>query len=233
MEIQNAVVLVTGSNRGIGYSIARAFVENGAAKVYAGARNPALITDPDLIPLQLDITDSAEVSAAAKLAADTTILVNNAGIFYPTHPLTGSLADAKKEMEVNYLGTWAMAQAFAPVLARNGGGAMVNMLSVASWRASTKMTGYASSKSAEWSLTNALRMALRSQGTLVTGVHCGFVDTESTKGIESVKVSLEKVTQELIKGILENSDEVLVDETARKVKASLHDDQRLLYAPGN
>ncbi|WP_326778829.1 SDR family NAD(P)-dependent oxidoreductase [Streptomyces sp. NBC_01445] len=106
-------------------------------------------------------------------ASDATIVINNAGIQAGPALLEGSLEGARRELEVNYLGAWAVSRAFAPVLAANGGGALVNMLSVASWRVNNRWPSYAASKAAEWSLTNALRVGLRQQGTLVVGVHVG------------------------------------------------------------
>jgi NAD(P)-dependent dehydrogenase (short-subunit alcohol dehydrogenase family) len=174
MEITKSVALVTGANRGIGHAFVRALVDHGAAKVYAGARDPATVADRDVIPLQLDVTKPEEITAAAAVADDVTIVVNNAGVTgEATKLLDGSFDYARQAMEVNYFGTWAISRAFAPILARNGGGALVNMLSVASWIGGTLFPGYYASKAAQWSLTQSLRQGLRDQGTLVVGVHAG------------------------------------------------------------
>lgn len=134
MNIENSTVFVTGANRGIGYALACSFIEHGAAKVYAGARDPNSITDPRLTPIKLDVTDIDDIKRSREKAADTTILVNNAGVFRAASPLNALLNNAREEIEVNYLGAWSMAQAFTPIIKQNGGGKIVNMLSVASWR---------------------------------------------------------------------------------------------------
>ncbi|MGP4019080.1 SDR family oxidoreductase [Saccharopolyspora sp. 5N708] len=229
MEIRGRVALVTGANRGIGRAFARAFVDSGA-KVYAAARQPELITDPDVVPIRLDVTDPDSIAEAAELAADASILVNNAGVALGGPALTASLDNARREMEVNYFGTWAMTQAFAPVLAANGGGAVVNMLSAGSWVALERVSGYTASKSAQWSLSNALRVALRPQGTLVLGVHCWFVDTDLAAAVEEPKIKAEDVARATIEGLLADEEEVLVDEATKRIKASLPNDLKLLYA---
>jgi NAD(P)-dependent dehydrogenase (short-subunit alcohol dehydrogenase family) len=228
MEIQNRTALVTGANRGIGRALTRALVASGA-KVYAGARQPELITDPGVIPVRLDVTDPASIAEAAALATDVEIVVNNAGTATPAPALTTALDGARREMEVNYFGTWAVTQAFAPVLARNGGGAVVNILSAASWLALEPAAGYAASKSAQWSLTNALRLALRKQGTLVVGVHVGYVDTDLSSAITEPKVQADEVAAAVIDGLSTDAEEVLVDEFSRQVKAALPNDLAQLY----
>jgi len=229
MNIDASVALVTGANRGIGRAIARALVERGA-KVYAGARNPRSITDPQLIPVGLDITDPASVAAAARDCDDVSILVNNAGISTGTSPLSGdSLDDARREIEVNYLGPLGMSRAFAPVLAVNGGGALVNILSVMSWITVPRFGNYAAAKSAAWSMTNALRVMLRDQGTLVTGVHVGYVDTDMAAAIEAPKLDPDEVARQVVEAIASGTEEVLVDPLSRQVKAALAGDLDLLY----
>ncbi|MCK2220573.1 SDR family NAD(P)-dependent oxidoreductase [Actinomadura sp. ATCC 31491] len=146
MEIKGAVALATGGNRGIGRAFARALLGHGAAKVYAGVRDPASVPDADVVPVRLDVTDEESVAAAAAVAGDVTIVINNAGVGgASTKLLEGSFDGARQAMEVNYFGTWAVSRAFAPVLARNGGGALVNMLSVASWVGQPEFPGYAAS----------------------------------------------------------------------------------------
>lgn len=149
MDIKGSVALVTGANRGIGRAFARSLVDHGAAKVYAGVRDPAGVTDQDLVPLRLDVTDHESVAAAAAAAGDVSIVINNAGIGgASTQLMDGTFDGARRAMEVNYFGTWAVSRAFAPILARNGGGALVNMLSLASWVGQPLFPGYAASKAA-------------------------------------------------------------------------------------
>jgi NAD(P)-dependent dehydrogenase (short-subunit alcohol dehydrogenase family) len=222
MEIKESVALVTGANRGIGRAFARALVDHGAAKVYAGARDPASVVDRDVIPLQLDVTSPEDVTAAAAAADDVTIVINNAGVYGPgTKLLDGGFGDAHQDMEFNYFGTWAVSRAFAPILARNGGGALVNMLSVASWGGRPGFPGYAASKAAQWSLTQSLREGLRDQGTLVVGVHAGFVDTDLATWTDAPKISPASVAEQTMQAIANDSVEVLADERTRQVKATL------------
>jgi NAD(P)-dependent dehydrogenase (short-subunit alcohol dehydrogenase family) len=222
MRINGAKALVTGANRGIGQAFTRSLLEHGAAKVYAAVRDPASISDRRLIPLRLDVTDPEQVTAAAAAAGDVSIVVNNAGVGGGPQLFDGSLDGARREMEVNFFGTWSISRAFAPVLAANGGGALVNMLSVASWRSMVAGPGYSASKSAQWSLTNALRLDLDTQGTLVVGVHCGFVDTDlSSWVVDEPKISAASVVQQAMRAVLEDQPEVLADGLARYVKAQL------------
>jgi len=234
MEIEGSVALVTGASRGIGREFVRALVARGAARVYAGVRRPEDFTEPGAEPLLLDVTNPQHIEAAAAMASDVTILVNNAGIVAGPPLMDGSLDGARQEMEVNYLAPWAMARAFAPVLAAHGGGALVNMLSVASWRANSRFPSYAASKTAEWSLTNALRMALREQGTLVVGVHVSYVDTDAIAGLDVPKLSAAEVADKTMDGIIRDEPEVLVDEIARQVRSQLSGPLDVMYpvSPG-
>jgi NAD(P)-dependent dehydrogenase (short-subunit alcohol dehydrogenase family) len=190
---------------------------------------PAGVTDPRLTPLRLDVTDPDQIAAAAKTAGDIDILINNAGVGGGTSLLEGSLDGARQAMDVNYFGTWAVTREFAPVLARNGGGAVVNMLSVASWRAMEVAPGYAASKAAQWSLTNAFRLGLAEQGTLVVGVHSGFVDTDLSSWTDAPKISAASVAEQTMDALLNNAEEVLADDATRKVRAALSGDIRGLY----
>ncbi|MFF4113381.1 SDR family oxidoreductase [Streptomyces sp. NPDC001714] len=232
MKIEGSVALVTGANRGIGLAFCRALLARGAVKVYAGVRRPENFTEPGLEPLRLDVTDSEQIAAAARTASDATIVINNAGIQAGPGLLEGSLDGARQELEVNYLGTWAVSRAFAPVLAANGGGALVNMLSVASWRSTWRFPSYAASKAAQWSVTNALRVALREQGTLVVGVHVGWVDTDATVAVDEPKTDAAEVAAQTMEAIARDEPEVLVDETARRVRAALSGPLDLLYPTG-
>jgi NAD(P)-dependent dehydrogenase (short-subunit alcohol dehydrogenase family) len=222
MRINGQTALVTGANRGIGAALSQALLDRGAAKVYAAVRNPETVTDPRLTPLRLDVTDPREVAAAAEAAQDVTIVINNAGqTSGGTRLLDGDLDGARRAMEVNFYGTWSVSRAFAPVLAAHGGGALVNVLSAASWWAIEGAPGYSASKAAQWSLTNALRQGLRKQGTQVLGVHCAFVDTDLSAGVDAPKLSADEVAEHTLRALEDDADEVLIDEFTRKTRAAL------------
>ena len=222
MKLQDATVLVTGANRGIGLAFAEAALARGARKVYAGVRNPSSNTTPDLIPVKLDVTSDEDVARAARTCSDVTLVINNAGIAQQGGLLEpGASEAAHAQFDTNVFGIVRMTQAFAPVLARNGGGAFLNVLSAASWINSGAMTAYAASKAAAWSLTNGLRNELRRQGTQVLGLHVGFVDTDLARGLEVAKVTPQSVAAAAFDALESGASEVLADERARTVKRGL------------
>jgi NAD(P)-dependent dehydrogenase (short-subunit alcohol dehydrogenase family) len=230
--IDGITALVTGANRGLGKAFTQVLLERGAAKVYAGARDSGTVemTDARIVPVRLDITNSANVTAAVRDCTDVTLVINNAGAMLQTPFLSApDLSAARTEMETNYFGTLAMARAFAPVLAAAGGGALVNILSVVSWLASPFNASYCASKSAEWALTNALRVELRGQGTLVVGVHAGFIDTDMAATVEDSKISPREVAAQTLDAVEKGRPEVLTDDWTRHVKDSVATDQASLY----
>ena len=185
MKVEGAAALVTGANRGLGAAIAQALLDAGA-KVYGAARDPATITNRGLIAVPLDVTDGDDIAIAARTCRDVSIVVNNAGILRSAASLAeGAVDAARAEMETNFFGSMRMARAFAPVLRRNGGGALVNMLSVLSFMSVPQGATYSASKAAAWSLTNSLRIELRRQGTLVVAVHAGYIDTDMAAGVSA------------------------------------------------
>ena len=229
MNIQDSTVLVTGANRGIGKAFADALLDRGAAKVYAAVRDVATVTDPRLVPIQVDVTDPNRIAAVARELADVQVVVNNAGILHLGFPLNASLDVARLELETNYLSLVSMTQAFAPVLERNGGGAFVNVLSAFSWVATPLITTYCASKAAAWSFTNAARIELGRQGTHVVGVYVGGVDTDMTAAIDVEKVPPAIVAASALDALEANEPEAVVDDYSRAVKAGLSDDQGALY----
>lgn len=229
MKVQGSVALVTGANRGIGKAITEELLARGAAKVYAAVRDPSTVTDSRLVAVQLDVTDSARFAQVAQQLTDVTLVVNNAGIGRPGLPLQASLEDARAELETNYLSVIASTQAFAPVLAANGGGAFINVLSALSWITVPFLATYSPSKSAAWSFTNAARMQLKKQHTEVVGVHVNFVDTDLTAGLDIPKVAPSDVASSALDALEAGQPEALVDEFTRTVKNALPDDHNLLY----
>jgi|EP01030_Chromulinospumella_sphaerica_P000939 NAD(P)-dependent dehydrogenase (short-subunit alcohol dehydrogenase family) len=219
MKIENSVALVTGANRGIGLAFAHELLNRGARKVYAAARDPASITLPGVHALRLDVNRPEEVASAVAQAGDVTLLINNAGIAQPG----GFLADDSEEVarrifETNFFSMLRMSKAFAPVLKGNGGGALLNVLSVASWVNGGELAAYSASKSAAWSLTNSLRNELLAQQTQVLGLHMAYVDTDLTRGFDVPKTSSEKIVQRALDGLEAGLDEVLADELTVIVK---------------
>lgn len=219
MKLDNAVALVTGANRGIGLAFTRALIARGARKVYAAARDPASVPSlPGVEPLALDVTRPEDVAAAVARAGDVTLLVNNAGI-----GAVGGFLDAdseqiaRRQFEVNFYGMLRMSQAFAPVLAAHGGGALLNVLSVAAWANTGMLASYSASKSAAWSLTNALRHELAAQHTQVMALHMAFVDTDLVRSIDAPKTSADEIVRRALDGLEAGQDEVLADEITRQV----------------
>jgi NAD(P)-dependent dehydrogenase (short-subunit alcohol dehydrogenase family) len=231
-HIEGTTALVTGANRGLGKAFVQALLDRGAAKVYAGARNPGTVdvTDARVVPVQLDITNLDDIAAAARDCTDVSLLINNAGAMLLRPFLSApDVSAARTEMETNYFGTLAMARAFAPVLGAAGGGSLVNMLSVVSWYAPPFNASYCASKSAQWALTNALRVELHAQGTLVVGVHAGFIDTDMAAAVDDPKISAQEVAGQTLDAIEKGQPEVLADEWTRHVKNSVATDQDSLY----
>src|SRR5215472_388142 len=225
MKVAGSVALVTGANRGLGLAFASVLVEMGAAKVYAAARNPEAVTLKGVAPLKLDVTSDEDVVAAARAAGSVNVLVNNAGIARPGGFLAdGAVEAAREQLEVNFVGPLRMARAFAPVLAKNGGGAIINVLSVASWINGPTLATYGASKSAACALTNGLRIELAQHGTQVVGLHAGFIDTDVTRNIDAPKSSPEEVVRTTLGALERGEVEVLADEITRQVHRGLSAD---------
>jgi NAD(P)-dependent dehydrogenase (short-subunit alcohol dehydrogenase family) len=228
MDISGSIALVTGANRGIGRHFATQLLERGAAKVYATARRPEQVDLEGVEVLRLDLTDAESVAAAAGAADDVTLLVNNAGIATGTN-LLGDLDKVRLEMETHYFGTLSVVRAFAPVLAAGGGGAILNVLSALSWFSYDGSNAYAAAKAAEWSLTNGIRLELAGQGTQVTGIHVGAVDTDIMAGYDGPKVDPADVVRTALDGLQDGRFEVVVDDWSAMIKATLAGDPAAFY----
>ena len=223
MNIHGRTALVTGANRGLGLAYAKALLAAGAKKVYAGARDPASVTLAGVVPVKLDVTRAADITAAAEQCRGVDILVNNAGVIGGTPLLADGGEDALRDvLAANLHGMHALSRAFAPILKANGGGAIVNMLSALSWISMPNSGAYSVSKAAAWALTNGLRVELRAQGTLVIAVHAGYIDTDMVKSVDAPKARPEDIAQAVIEAIEAGNPEVLAVDTARYVKQGLN-----------
>jgi NAD(P)-dependent dehydrogenase (short-subunit alcohol dehydrogenase family) len=229
VELNNAVVLVTGANRGIGAEFVRLLQQRGAAKIYAAARDASALGGDRVHPIQLDVTDAGQIEAVARAAGDVQILINNAGISTGTPLVTGEESSIRREMETNFYGPLLLTRAFAPILRANGGGAIVNVISALSWFSTAGGGAYAASKAAAWMLTDSTRLELASQGTHVVGVHMGLVDTDMTKGMDAPKIAPSDVAGAALDAVESGTEEVLADDWAKFVKAGLALDPQERY----
>ena len=222
MKIENSVAFVTGANRGLGRAFAKALVAGGARKVYGAARDPDAINLPGVPPVRLDVTIEDAAVAAARAASDVDLLINNAGIARGKSFLgPDSVAAARDEFEVNFFGPFLVSRAFAPVLARNGGGAIINVLSALSWVNFPTSATYSASKAAAWSLTNGLRNELRPPNTQVLALHVGYMDTDMAARIQDAKSRPEDVVKYTLETLEAGGEEALADDVSRSLKKGL------------
>ena len=219
VPVAGSIALVTGGQRGIGKAFADELLARGAAKVYVTAREPKPTDDPRLVPLALEVTDAASVAALAASIGDVTIVVNNAGAGGSGPLLTGDVDTARELFDINVFGPLRIAQLVAPILKANGGGALVDIHSALTWAAGAG--AYGATKAAFWSITNSLRVELAPQGTLVTGVHLGFTDTDLIRHIDAPKLDPRFVAAAALDGVEAGEAEVLVDDVSRHLKAAV------------
>jgi NAD(P)-dependent dehydrogenase (short-subunit alcohol dehydrogenase family) len=212
-------VLVTGANGGLGEQFVIQALERGASKVYAAARTPRKWDDARIEAIALDITDPTAVADAATLAGDVDLLINNAAIAPAGDSMSGSEEELRRIFETNFFGNLRVANAFAPVLAKHGGGTILNVLSAASWIGLS--TGYSVSKAAMWSATNGLRFQLQDQKTQVIGLLVGMIDTPMSSRWDVPKVSAASVVAQAYDGVADGAMEILADETTRGLKSML------------
>jgi NAD(P)-dependent dehydrogenase (short-subunit alcohol dehydrogenase family) len=220
MNIAESTALVTGANRGFGRHLARQLMARGAT-VYAGARHLDTVDLPGAKPIALDITDPASVEAAAAIAADVTLLINNAGSSTGSDLLEGDLDKIRLEMETHYFGTLSVVRAFAPAIAANGGGSILNVLSALSWVSFPGVGAYCAAKSAEWSMTNALRIQLADRHVRVVGLHVGYMDTDMTASVTAAKSDPADIARIAIDGLEQDRYEIVADEVSARVQSGL------------
>jgi NAD(P)-dependent dehydrogenase (short-subunit alcohol dehydrogenase family) len=225
--LQNSIVLITGANGGLGTEFVRQALDRGATRVYATARTPKAWDDPRVVALFLDVTDPASIAAAVDAAQDVSIIVNNAGATIAGGILDAPMGEVRALFETNVFGPLEVARAFAPVLARNGGGALIDIHSALSWLARGGV--YSATKAAFWSMTNSLRLALLGQGTQVVGAHLGYADTPMTVNVTAQKADPVDIVAAILDGLEAGEHEVLADETSRRVKGALSSPISALY----
>ena len=228
IDLSARTVLVTGASRGFGRALAAELLGRGAA-VYAGARNPGQVDLPGAKPTALDITDPASVAAAAQATGDVTVLINNAGSSTGSDLLAGDLDDICLEMDTHYFGTLSVVRGFAPQIAANGGGAILNILSGLSWVSFPEIGAYCAAKSAEWSLTNALRVQLAGQGIRVAGLHVGYMDTDMVRTVTAPKSDPAGIARIAVDGMAAGAYEILADNATRQAQAALAAGVSALY----
>ncbi len=238
MDINGSIALVTGANRGIGRAFVEELLKRGAAKIYVAARDTAslcdLVRDGDrrLVPLPLDVTDPDQVAAAASVASDVTLLINNAGYAAFEGALSApDMDDARREMEVNYFGPLALTRAFAPLLASSGGGAVLNMLSMLSLVTLPVAGTYSASKAAGLSLTRSLRAELAAQGTRVVGVLAVQTETDMGTKMPEPRMTPQEVVADALDAIeAGTNDDVVAGAQSRKIHEAFTADPRGLQA---
>ncbi|MFD4631136.1 SDR family oxidoreductase [Streptomyces sp. NPDC058284] len=219
VAVAGRVVVVTGGRRGLGAALVDEVLARGARKVYATARSAYTDNRPEVVTAELEVRSAESAAALAEAAADAEIVFNNAGVLLPAPLLTGDLERVTETFDVNVFGLLRVARAFAPILAANGGGALVNMHSVLSWLAGSG--AYGASKAAAWSVTNSLRLELGRQKTQVVGVHAGFIDTGMTSAFQLPKAPPTEVAARIVDGLEAEATEVLADDASATAKAAL------------
>ena len=223
----NLIALVTGANRGLGKRFAADLVARGA-KVYAAARRPETVDIPGVITVQLDITDPESVRRAAEIASDVNVVVNNAGVSTQSDLLSGAMDDIRLEMDTHYFGTLRVIRAFVPMIEGNGGGAILNVLSVLAWVHAPKFGAYAAAKAAGWAMTDALREELAPRGIHVAALHVGFMDTDMAEFVPAdQKLDPTVVAAQALDGLFAGEPEILADELTRTVRAQLSQPPRV------
>lgn len=227
MDISTSVPAVTGASRGLGRALVDALLDCRVPKVYALARDPSSVRqDPRVLPVLFDLLDPASIAAAAGSAGETTLLINNASTAAFAGPLEADPAAVRNEMAVNYDGTYATIRAFVPVLEANGGGAIVNVLSLLALASTPPMAGYSASKAAAHSLTQALRPVLAQRAITVHGVYPGGIDTDMLAGIDAPKTPPAEVASALLDGLAADQEDIFPDSNAQAMSQTWSSDPK-------
>lgn len=220
MDISTSTPVVTGAGRGLGRHLVDGLLDRGAEKVYALARDTSTVRqDRRIVPVRFDLRDVNSIAAAARRAADATVLINNASTAAFAAPLEADLAAVRTELEVNFEGLYRTIRAFVPVIETNGGGHIVNVLSLLSLASTPPMTGYSASKAAAHSLTQALRPVLAPKGITVHGVYPGGIDTDMLAGIDAPKTPAAEVAEGLLAGLAADQEDIFPDPNSQAMSA--------------
>lgn len=231
MNVEGCIALVTGGNRGLGKAIIDTLLSGGAAKVYCGTRVLKDIDNPAVVPVELDVTRPDQIERAALQCQDLTLLINNAGVLEaPALTTPEAQASLRRQIEVNAVGPLSMAQAFAPIIEKNGGGAILNILSVVSWFTPPLSPAYAASKHAALALTDGLRFSLAHRNIKVSAAYPGFIDTDMTAGLDQPKSAACDIADAIIAGLERGDDHILPDERSRQVWRALRSDPHAFVA---
>jgi NAD(P)-dependent dehydrogenase (short-subunit alcohol dehydrogenase family) len=228
MNIAGSSAFVTGANRGLGRQGAKELLARGAS-VYAGARHPDTVEVPGAKVVEIDIIDPDSVAAAAEIAHDVTLLINNAGSSTGAGLLDGELDHIRLEMDTHYFGTLSVVRSFAPKISANGGGSILNVLSALSWVSFPGVGAYCAAKAAEWSLTNALRLELAEQNIRVAGLHVGYMDTDMAATVDAPKADPADIANIALDGVAADLYEIVADDTSRYVLSTLSGGVSALY----
>jgi ABC-type oligopeptide transport system ATPase subunit/NAD(P)-dependent dehydrogenase (short-subunit alcohol dehydrogenase family) len=235
IDIAGCTALVTGANRGLGRALAQALLDAGARKVYATARDTSSLqtlaagSGGRLVTRMLDITRDDQIAAAAAACRDVDVLINNAGINRGQGLISAaSLDDAKAEVTSNYFGTLAMCRAFAPVLKANGGGAIANVLSILAKVTLPAMGSLCASKAAALRMTEGVRAELAAQGTLVTALMTGAMDTDMARDFQGPKSAPADVAATLLAQMAQGAEEVYHGQMPEWINGALKGDAKAL-----
>ena len=239
MKLKDKVILVTGANRGLGLALVEASLEAGAARVYAGARDPAQLSalvmraEGRVVPLWLDITNQGSLDAAATRARDVSALFNNAGVLASYNLLTSTAQDIAQDFATNFFGTVAATKAFMPALERAataglGRAALVNVLSVVSLSSMPALGAYSASKAAAFSITQALRADLTKLGIGVHGVFAGAIDTDMVRAMDMAKTSPRDVARAIIEGVEQGDEDIFPDPMSKALFGTWRKDPKEL-----
>jgi NAD(P)-dependent dehydrogenase (short-subunit alcohol dehydrogenase family) len=227
MNIESLHLLITGANRGLGRALVEAALEHGAAKVYAGARDPRQLAEVAsrftgrVLPLAIDLTRPDTIASAVAQVSTLDLLVNNAGRYSPGLLTQAELDDIHGDMETNFFGTLAVTRACLPLLERSGRRpAIANILSIAALASMPRVGGYSASKAAALSLTQALRGELARKGIRVHGVFAGPVDTDMARDLTVPKTPPAEVARAILDGIEAGNEDIFLDPMSRQVASA-------------